>query len=364
MADAPRAVRASNVPATVVLVPTLGITPDLLRCLAALEKQRYETFDVLIVDSRPSPAAAALAQRHGAHYLPNGRTSRAAACNDALDTLTCDIVVFTDDDCYPPPDWLGNLVRHFERPEVAGVGGPHVAPRDQSFWGKVVDVAFASPVLSLGLRYAKTYDTVREVSHNPGCNAAYRKAVLDEVGGFSEAPFGAEDVALDHKITRLGHRLWFDPAAITYHRRRDRVSTLARQMWAYGRGRADTNARFPDVALAVHALPSAVVIASCAALGAALIAGAWEFVRSAPAAGPLTGPVSRALSVTVGWPLAAFLCAYIAGVVGGGLSWSPYRSPSTVLCAPLVMMLAVIQYGRGFLHWHWVLNPRRGKTTA
>jgi GT2 family glycosyltransferase len=345
-------------PYALVIVPTLGVTTDLERCLTALGQQHYDNFEVLVVDSRPSPEGAALARRHGARYMENSSTSRAAACNDALRVLDCEIVLFTDDDCAPPPTWVGNLVRHFDRLEVAGVGGPHVAPVDQSFWGKVVDVAFASPLLSLGLRYAKTYNAVCEVAHNPGCNAAYRKAVLDAVGGFSHAPFGAEDVALDYKITSLGNRLWFDPEAVTYHRRRDRISTLARQMWAYGRGRADTNARFPGVARAVHALPTMVLIAGVGLLAVALVAGGLELLPAQAVTGSRSARIGRALLIASGLPLSGLGLAYLAGAVSAALSSSPYRSLSTVVCAPPVMMLSVIQYGRGFLHWHRVLKPR------
>ena len=41
-----------------------------------------------------------------------------------------------------------------------------------------------------------------EISHNPGCNSAYRKHVLDEVGGFEDGCIGAEDVVLDEKIRK------------------------------------------------------------------------------------------------------------------------------------------------------------------
>jgi cellulose synthase/poly-beta-1,6-N-acetylglucosamine synthase-like glycosyltransferase len=334
---------------TVVLVPTLNDTPDLERCLAALQAQDHRGFEVLVVDSRPSAAGQALAERYGARYLPDDNRSRATACNHALSVLDCDVVVFTDDDCYPPPEWLSKLVRHFARPEVAGVGGPHIAPNDQGFWGRVVDVAFASPLLSIGLRYAKTWKSVREVPHNPGCNAAYRKAALDEVGGFTHAPFGCEDVALDCQITRRGHRLWFDPEAITYHRRRDRFGTLARQMYAYGKGRADTNARFPSVATWAHLLPSAIVIAS----GAVVAISVFAFLLST-----LQPAHSMWAPLVVTLPLWGLLAFYCVATASAARSPSPYRSFSTVFAAPLVMALSIIQYGRGFLHWHRVFKPR------
>lgn len=355
MPDGPDSADGDATQRVVVLIPTLANLPDLRRCLAALAIQRFSPFSVLVVDSRPCIESAQLAGTYGAQYLEDTHMTRAAACNYALQGLDCDLVLFTDDDCYPPPDWVGNLVRNFDRPEVDGVGGPHVAPADQGFWGKAVDVAFASPLLGLGLRYAKAFDRVREVAHNPGCNAAYRKSALDAAGGFPTAPFGAEDVALDHRVTSAGYRLWFDPEAVTFHRRRDRFATLARQMWAYGRGRADTNARWPEVARLTHLLPSAVlgvfvtaaILAGAAAMATAV--GPWVGVGQSTSGGGWL----RLATALPGLLVAAF---YTVGACSAAMSTSPYRSVTTGLASPLIMMLAVVQYGRGFLHWHRVLK--------
>jgi hypothetical protein len=220
-----------------------------------------------------------------------------------------------------------------------------------------VDVAFASPLLGLGLRYSKSFTKFREIEHNPGCNASYRKSVLDSVGGFTHAPFGAEDVALDHNITKQGHRLWFQPKATTFHRRRDRFSTLARQMWAYGRGRADTNARCPAVARSVHAMPSVVLVAGVLALLISLVASGAALASQLGAMSP-TDAQLRAIWIVSTLPASGFVAFYTAGLMSALWSPSPYRSLGTVLAAPLVMLLSIVQYGRGFIHWHRVLRPQ------
>lgn len=341
----------------VVIIPTLGELSDLGRCLESLSRQTRPV-EVLVVDSRPSDAARALAARYGFAYLPDDHRDRAAACNHALRTLDCDVVLFTDDDCYPPPEWAARLIRHFARPEVDGVGGPHVAPPDQSFWGRALDVAFSSPLMSVGLRYSQIYPDLREVRHNPGCNSAYRKRVLDAVGGFADGTYGAEDVVLDHLITARGHRLWFDPEALTYHRRRDRAATIARQMFSYGRGRADANARYPAVAHLGHALPSALLVggvamaaASLATAGACVATGRWPFPARSRA-GRLAAGVIRA-------PLYALGGFWGAGALSALASPSPHRDVSVALAAPAVMLLSIAEYGRGYLHWHRALKAQR-----
>jgi hypothetical protein len=105
----------------------------------------------------------------------------------------------------------------------------------------------------------------------------------------------------------------------------------------------------------VHALPSAVLITSVALLAASVALGGVELFR--PGSPPLAR-LGRAATIGLGLPLLGFVAAYLGGIVGAALSSSPYRSPATVLCAPLVIMLAIVQYGRGFIHWHRVLKPR------
>jgi hypothetical protein len=52
------------------------------------------------------------------------------------------------------------------------------------------------------------------------------------------------------------------------------------------------------------------------------------------------------------------LLFYLAGFASAASSPSPYRSVGTIVAAPFVMMLAVVQYGRGYIHWHRVLKPQ------
>lgn len=357
MPESTSAYRKSGSCRACVIVPTLGVSKDLERCLAALAQQTYQSLEVVVVDSRPGDEARQLVRAFGARYIDDQNLTRAAACNHALRVIDCDVVLFTDDDCYPPPDWAEKLIRNFGRDEVDGVGGPHVAPVDQGLLGKSVDVAFASPLLGMGLRYAKNFREVRRVPHNPGCNASYRKRVLDAVGGFPHAPFGAEDVALDDRVTGAGYRLWFDPEALTYHRRRESYASLSRQMWAYGRGRADTNARCPRVATPLHWLPSALLLGFAVALMAALLAvargcadpTAWTAVGTG---GPSLTTLAAALPVVIPG------IAYVVGLACSAASTSPYRSVATMVVAPVVMIVAIVHYGRGFLHWQRVLRPQ------
>src|SRR5207245_5479796 len=66
----------------------------------------------------------------------------------------------------------------------------------------------------------------------PSSNLAYRKAVLDEIGGFDEWFVTAEDIDLNIRAVRAGHAIGFRADAIVYHRTRDAAFAFLRQaLW-------------------------------------------------------------------------------------------------------------------------------------
>ena len=152
-----------------------------------------------------------------------GSRTRADACNVALDATESELVFFTDDDVIVARTWVEQLARWFERPEVAGVGGPNFAPPEHStLQQQIIDVSFCSRIFTAGTNYGgKGAWELDEIEQLPGVNSAYRRSVLQEVRGFPPGCIGAEDVILDHMIRQAGHRLWTDRTAVMWHRRRD-----------------------------------------------------------------------------------------------------------------------------------------------
>jgi cellulose synthase/poly-beta-1,6-N-acetylglucosamine synthase-like glycosyltransferase len=331
-----------NSPTVVVLIPTLNNARDLERCLAALGKQSYRPFTVWVADSDSRDDTPAIAARYGARYCNTATSTRADACNAALAELDCDIVVFTDDDCFPPPEWLGALVGNFLRPEVAGVGGPNVAPPDQAFWGRAADVAISSRWFTAGTRYGKQGGRVEEISHNSGCNAAYRLEVLRQAGGFNAGSIGGEDVDLDFRIRERGHRLWYDPQALTFHRRRESLRSLLRMGRSYGRGRAHVNAQHPPLSHPAHKLPAIGLVAyPLLTLASVLAAIAVRVTRPEWSLGWSLGFAAV--------PVLAALLYYVVGLIGAATGSSPYRSWGTIVAAPCCQAALHLGYGQGYL---------------
>ncbi|HIC50774.1 MAG TPA: glycosyltransferase, partial [Candidatus Poseidoniales archaeon] len=219
-----------------VIVPSVANAVELGITLDGLLSQTYYGPLEIVVVGPGSDSGREQAESRGVRFIDDDASrTRADACNVALEATESDLVMFTDDDVIVPKEWVANLARWFERPGVAGVGGPNFAPPEHStLQQQIIDVSFCSTIFTVGTNYGRQgAGKLDEVEQLPGVNSAYRRSVLQEVGGFQPGCIGAEDVILDHLIRQAGHRLWTDRTAVMWHRRRD-LSRVTRQIRNYG----------------------------------------------------------------------------------------------------------------------------------
>ena len=336
-------------PRVCVLIPTLRNSAQLDIVLSALEHQDYDgEFEVAVVGPTNDPGEDVTKKYDGRWIDDEGSRNRADACNVGIRSIDCEILLFTDDDVIPRNDWVRKLVRWFSKEEVAGVGGPNFAPDEDPFWAKSADVAFTARWVTAGTRYGKVPEgELVEIEHNPGCNSAYRKHVLDEANGFENGCIGAEDVVLDEKIRNNGHRLWFDPTAIMPHRRRVPVRPYMQQLRNYGYVRTLANSRWPNLAAWSHTMVGFFPL--LAFLGVvSLIAGV--------VGGGSDIDYWFSIDGEWGWERLAFhgslgLMAFyvLICVLGAALGNSPHRNLLTIGVSPVLIFLAHWAYGSGVI---------------
>ena len=334
-----------------VIVPTVNNSEELEITLDGLSKQTYTDMEVAVVGPGSDPGRI-VAENRGVLFLDEGSaTTRADACNVAIRGTSSELILFTDDDVIVPNDWVENLVKWFERPEVAGVGGPNFAPTEGStIWQKSIDVAFCNRFFTAGTNYGrKSKEVLEEVEQLPGVNSAYRREVLEEVGGFDEGAIGAEDVMLDFRIRKTGHRLWSDGSAVMWHRRRG-LSRVMKQIRNYGMVRKLAGNRYPGLWGWSHSLVSAfppLVILSIGLFSWGLLNGglAWpEFWDLSLESVPMS---SERIAVHQ-LPTLAILYNIVAWL-GGATGYSPNRGLITVFLSSFVSFILHWNYGIGVL---------------
>src|SRR5439155_18420308 len=83
--------------------------------------------------------------------------------------------------------------------------------------------------------------------HVPGCNMAFWRELLEDVGGFDPVYTAAgDDVDLCWRVLDRSWEIGFHPAALVWHHRRGGLGAYLRQQRGYGRAEALVEARHPD----------------------------------------------------------------------------------------------------------------------
>jgi len=344
-------------PKVCVIIPTLRNAEELEIALDGLSNQSWNgPLEIVIVGPTGDPGEA-IAIAKGASWIDDqGSRTRADACNVALESVDCELVLFTDDDVWVPEDWVENLVRWFDREDVAGVGGPNFAPPDSrsTFWQRVIDVTFCSKWVTAGTNYGnRGSEQLSKANQLPGVNAAYRKSVLDDVNGFDKGAIGCEDAMMDYRIEQKGHQLWQDRDAIMWHRRRN-PSRVRKQIRNYGLVRILASDIHPGMKswshTAVGLFPLLVASALFAFVYGAMTGGlAWPNVWDISLATIPMGPARAMVHLPVSLASLYVLICWLGAAMGS----SPSRTLSTVIMAPLMTFLMHWSYGIGVLTAWW-----------
>ena len=338
-----------------VIIPSVGNSDELGIVLDGLQSQDYfGPLEVVVVGPSSDPGRKE-AESRGIRFIDDqGSRTRADACNVALAATDSELVMFTDDDVIVPEEWVSRLSRWFERPEVAGVGGPNFGPPEHStLQQQVIDVSFCSRIFTAGTNYGKRGESeLQEVEQLPGVNSSYRRSVLKEIGGFPEGSIGAEDVLLDYLIRSAGLRLWTDRSAVMWHRRRN-LSRVRKQISNYGLVRTLASNQHPELRAWSHvmvALFPPIVIAAFAAFywgsqNGGLESPWWDFSLSAMELG-----LERLGVLALPWLIALYnVIAWYGSATGN----SPNRNIATVFLSPIVTFALHWGYGIGVLRGRW-----------
>ncbi len=147
-----------------------------------------------------------------------------AANNQGFAAADTEFVALLNNDAEAEPGWLEALKSAFEnRPDVGMAASKILVYQDPRRIDKVGHLIYpdgqnrgrGSGELDQG-----QYDRVEEVLWPDGCAAMYRRAMLDEIGGFDEDFFAyADDAELGLRARIAGWKCLYIPTAVVRHHR-------------------------------------------------------------------------------------------------------------------------------------------------
>ena len=208
-------------------------------CLASLRTLRYPNYEVIVVNDGSTDRTLEISQRYPeVRIFSQENKGLSVARNVGYENATGEIVAYTDSDCVVDPDWLTYLTYKFAHSGFVAVGGPNLPPPEDS---RTAACVAASPG---GPAHVLIDDEVAE--HIPGCNMAFLKTALQEIGGFDPIHRAAgDDVDLCWRLQNHGHAIGFSPAAMVWHFRRNTIKAYLKQQMGYGKAEAQLYFKHP-----------------------------------------------------------------------------------------------------------------------
>jgi GT2 family glycosyltransferase len=207
---------------------------ELLRaCLQSLTGQNLnQPFEVVVVDNGSTDGSPEMVLREYGKstnlriQLIQNSENRGfcAANNQGFAATQAEFVALLNNDAEAKPDWLGNLAAAFHlRPEVGMAASKilvHEDPRRIDKAGHLIYPDGQNRGRGSGELDEGQYDRVEEVLWPDGCAAMYRRAMLDEIGGFDEDFFAyADDAELGLRARIAGWKCLYIPDAVVRHHR-------------------------------------------------------------------------------------------------------------------------------------------------
>jgi len=187
------------------------------QCLESLRRLDYPNYEVIIVDDGSHDATAQIAANFPEFRLirqPNKGLS--AARNVGLHAALGELIAYTDSDCVVDPHWLAFMVRAMAEGGLDGCGGPNYAPHED---GWIEGCVAASPGAPSHVLIGD-----ERAEHLAGCNMLFRKAALEDAGGFDpQFTAAGDDVDICWRLMDAGYVLGYCPSAFVWHFRRNTI---------------------------------------------------------------------------------------------------------------------------------------------
>ena len=220
-----------------VIVPGKNEGPNIYKLAKSLSEQTYQNYELIIVDDGSDDNTYLICKdllNRGIidMFISNpDRGGKASAANTALRFSKGKYIVHLDADSHLRYDAIETILLPFYIDETIGAVGGDVRVNnvEESLASALQGVEYLKSI-SIGRFVADKLDIMRLIS---GAYGAFRKDVLDRLGGWDVGPGLDGDITL--KIRKLGYGVVFNIESVCYTNAPTKFRALAKQRFRWDR---------------------------------------------------------------------------------------------------------------------------------
>jgi len=224
-------------PAVSVVVPVRNGEATIGRLLDSLLEVDYDRgkVEVIVVDGNSTDRTREIVAKYPVKLLTEEGRGLNAARNTGIRNGGGEIIAFTDSDCLVPSNWIRKIAENFRNPQVGCVGG-NIKGYGDDLLSRYADNSLMHVMRSFKERVV--LGMIKLFFNYPaGCNMAFRRSFIEEVGYFNEAlMYGADDIELVERVGKAGGKIALDPEVLIFHKHRSTLRELLKQTFNWGRG--------------------------------------------------------------------------------------------------------------------------------
>jgi len=299
-------------PLVTIAIPCLDEERHIATCLQDVFAQDYpaDRIEVLVGDGmstdRTREILGEIAARHPGRLrvLDNPRRLQAAAMNVMIGAARGEVIVRMDVHARYATDYVRQCVMVLDETGADNVGGAQRAA-PESWFQRAVCAALESP---LGVGGASYRDASKEGFVDTVFLGAFRRAILESVGGYDDNAITNEDAELNQRILGAGGKVFLSRKIVVNYVPRDSFRSLAKQYYRYGRGRARTLLKHRTFETPRPAIPFLMVV------GGITLLVVPSLRRFAPLAFGLYGAAAVVEAVRVSWRHGPLLAPVVATI--------------------------------------------------
>lgn len=231
-----------------------------------LQDYPHELIEIVLVDSMSTDATGAKMERfkntdygfRNVAIVQCAKKNQAFSWNAALMTATGDVIIRVDAHARIPRNFVSRNIYNLSQGEdVVGGGRPNITS-DVSSW-KLTLLAAEDSLFGSSVASYRRPPTQKEYLDSL-FHAAYRREVIQKVGGFNENLGRTEDNEFHYRIRKAGYKLCCCPDIISYQHSRNNLKDMIRQKYSNGRWIGLTLSECPGCLSYFHFAPFAFVM--------------------------------------------------------------------------------------------------------